>query len=215
MKLTSLKQWFSNGAFIVSVMIVTGFVTNCSAKEARIIPIRRVIDLNIGERQTITLSDGQRVKVLLIRLNEKVDTLSSAVRSAQAVVLIDGQKIVLDVANYHLPVTVGCVQVDCPVTKAYLWESRHTRWKLQKDARLRFWPKGSPLLELGMFVYPLKQRLFANDTQMANDPVTFGVRTFRAQSGHYPARVERTDENGFKAIAHLHIEVGIHECVQK
>ena len=80
------------------------------------------------------------------------------------------------------------------------------------------------------------------------DAVTFGVRTFRTQSGHeiwdfgdgsekvivksvvpknaregkyaetihryekpghYLARVERTDENGFKAIAHLHIAVGI------
>ncbi|MCK4965725.1 peptidoglycan DD-metalloendopeptidase family protein, partial [bacterium] len=43
-------------------------------------------------------------------------------------------------------------------------------WGLEKDARLRLWPAGSPLLLAGSFGYPVKQRIFADDTQMANEP---------------------------------------------
>ena len=44
-------------------------------------------------------------------------------------------------------------------------------WALEKDARLRLWPAGSPWIEPGTFSYPVRQRWFASDTQMANEPV--------------------------------------------
>ena len=44
-------------------------------------------------------------------------------------------------------------------------------WGLEKDARLRFWPKGYPYIKPGTFAYPVKQRWFASDTQMSNEPV--------------------------------------------
>ncbi len=43
-------------------------------------------------------------------------------------------------------------------------------WALRKAARLRLWPDGSPWVEPGTFAYPVEQRWFATDTQMANDP---------------------------------------------
>ena len=53
-------------------------------------------------------------------------------------------------ANYRLPQTVGSVQIDCAITKGYgQHNSKSTEaqnpWGLDKDARLRLWPAGSPL----------------------------------------------------------------------
>jgi hypothetical protein len=47
--------------------------------------------------------------------------------------------------------------------------SKTDAWGLQKDARLRLWPAGSPLFGPGKFVYPLAQRWFASSSQMANE----------------------------------------------
>jgi hypothetical protein len=64
------------------------------------------------------------------------------------------------------------VQIDCPITKGYLEKSGgQNPWGLLKDARLRLWPAGSPWIARGSFVYPARQRWFANYTQMANEPV--------------------------------------------
>ena len=75
-------------------------------------------------------------------------------------------------ANYRLPVTVGGVQIDCPVTRGYYknCDPFEDSWGLDKDARLRLWPAGSPWVAPGTFVYPIKQRWFAGATQMANEP---------------------------------------------
>jgi murein DD-endopeptidase MepM/ murein hydrolase activator NlpD len=43
-------------------------------------------------------------------------------------------------------------------------------WGLDKEVRLRLWPKGSPWMEPGSFGYPLKQRWFGNVTQAGNEP---------------------------------------------
>ena len=83
---------------------------------------------------------------------------------------VNGQVVELISAIYHLPATVGGVQVDCPITRGYLTNSDHDHWGLTKAARLRFWPAGSPWIEPGTFVYPVRQRWFASATQMANEP---------------------------------------------
>ncbi|MCX8037771.1 MAG: PKD domain-containing protein [Candidatus Sumerlaeia bacterium] len=134
-------------------------------------PLRRVIELNVGESAVVELSNGKTVAVKLLDLKETRDTICDAVRKAEVTVEVNGQTATFVSANYRLPVTVGGVQIDCPITKGYLSNSRGNPWGLEKDVRLRLWPAGSPLTPPGTFLYPLKQRLFASGTQMANEPV--------------------------------------------
>lgn len=143
-------------------------------------PIRnvsmRTIDLDVNETQHVAMDNGRKISVKLVSLNEKRDDLRDAVRRAEVVVEIDGQRTRLISANYRLPVTVGGVQIDCPVTKGYRHNATkgvagENPWGLDKDARIRLWPAKEPLLEPGTFLYPAKQRWFASGTQMANEPV--------------------------------------------
>ena len=83
---------------------------------------------------------------------------------------VNGQAIELISATYHLPQTIAGVQVDCPITRGYLTNTDQDHWGLTKAARLRVWPAGSPWIEPGTFVYPVRQRWFASATQMANEP---------------------------------------------
>ena len=134
--------------------------------------IHRTVDLRVGEAQDVTLSDGTTAKVKLLDLQERRDEVNGAVRQAEVRVEVDGQVTNLTSGTYRLPVTVGSVQVDCPITKGYLEKSdKQNPWGLLKDARLRLWPAGSPWIARDSFVYPAKQRWFASYTQMANEPV--------------------------------------------
>ena len=133
-------------------------------------PLLRAVDLNLGESAEITLSNGVKATAKLLDLQEQRDTLSHAVRVARVQVAINGESVWLTSANYNLPVTVAGVQVDCPITQGYNSDSGEDAWGLVKAARLRLWPAGSPLMEPGSFLYPLKQRWFATMTQMANEP---------------------------------------------
>ncbi len=133
-------------------------------------PRVRTVDLNIGESQQITLCDGSQADVKLLALDERCDDIRGAVREARVQVDVNGISVQLISATYHLPETAGSVQIDCPITRGYTKNSRSDAWGLEKDARLRLWPAGSPLVAPGTFVYPLRQRWFASDTQMANDP---------------------------------------------
>jgi hypothetical protein len=135
-------------------------------------PLVRVADVNVGESQTIELHDGSHATVKLVALTETLDSVNLAVRRAVVTVEVNGRTASLVSSTYHLPVTVGGVQIDCAVTKGYLpLSSKENAWGLKKDARLRLWPVGSPWIRPGTFVYPVKQRWFASDTQMANVPV--------------------------------------------
>ena len=141
-----------------------------AAAEGPIEPLVRVIDLNVGESRTVGLCDGQEVSVKLLDLQERRDPIRDAVREARVKVEIDGQPAELVSATYHLPKRVGKVQIDCSITKGYNSNGNPASWALDKDARLRLWPAGSPLLQPGTFVYPVKQRWFATLTQMCNVP---------------------------------------------
>jgi murein DD-endopeptidase MepM/ murein hydrolase activator NlpD len=139
-------------------------------------PLLRAVDLNIGESQEVELADGQKATVKLLDLRETRDRLRSAVRRAEVLVEVNGQKVTLVSTNYRLPVTIAGVQIDCPITKGYRKDStKETRgadpWGLIKDARLRLWPAGSPWIRPDTFRYPARQRWFASATQMANEPV--------------------------------------------
>jgi len=134
-------------------------------------PLVRVVDLDIGESQTVELCDGSRATVRLLDLKETRDDIRNAVRRAEVKVEVNGQNVSLVSSTYNLPTTVAGVQIDCPVTKGYLQKSsKENAWGLEKDTRLRLWPTGSPLIRPGTFVYPAGQRWFATDTQMANVP---------------------------------------------
>ena len=133
--------------------------------------LHRTVDLQVGEAQQVSLTDGTTARVKLLDLRETRDEVNSAVRRAEVKVEVNGQVTNLTSGTYHLPVTFGGVQIDCPITKGYLEKSGGNPWGLLKDARLRVWPAGSPWIAPGTFVYPAKQRWFASYTQMANEPV--------------------------------------------
>jgi murein DD-endopeptidase MepM/ murein hydrolase activator NlpD len=133
-------------------------------------PVHRTVDLAPGERVALTLADGSKATVELIGVTEVRDRFRSAVRLERAQIAVNGAKADLVCANYRLPVVVGGVQVDCPVTRAVPSNSRGDAWGLDKSARLRVWPSGSPWIEPGLFKYPARQKWFASGTQMANEP---------------------------------------------
>jgi murein DD-endopeptidase MepM/ murein hydrolase activator NlpD len=130
-------------------------------------PLVRVVDLDVGESQIVTLCNGKNVSVKLTGLNELRDPVRSAVRRAEVSVEKAGQ---LVAANYNLPTRLGDVQVDCSITKGVYTNTNSDAWGLDKAARLRVWPADSPLVEPETFLYPVKQRWFASATQMGNEP---------------------------------------------
>lgn len=142
-----------------------------AAVEPMLTPVRKVIELAVGETASVTLADGTTATVKLLGIDATMDTLDSGVREGRARVEVNGRQATLVSANYTLPVTVGGVRIDCPITRSWYASTNADRWGLGKDARLRLWPGRGPLLKAGTFVYPVRQRWFASDTQMANEPV--------------------------------------------
>lgn len=133
-------------------------------------PLVRVADLEEGQTQRLGLSDGSFATVQLVSVTESFGEVRGAVREARVVVEVDGRRAELVSANYHLPVQVGRVKIDCPITRGTTSNSRGNPWALDAAARLRLWPAGSPFIAPGTFGYPVKQRWFAGLTQMANEP---------------------------------------------
>ncbi len=129
-----------------------------------------VADLQTGEQRSITLSNGLSVPVQLTATSETRDGAQSAVREARVNVTVDGVKLELRCGNYELPRPAGRVQVDCPVTAAYLTNTSDDHWGLRAAARIRLWPAGSPWMTPNEMGYPLKQRWFLTHTQMSNEP---------------------------------------------
>ncbi len=127
------------------------------------------VDLKLGEAQQVELP-GKRVTVRLLEMQHQRCSLRDAIRQARVRVEVDGQQLWLTAANYHLPVTVGDVQIDCPITKEYLTNSSRDAWGLEADARLRLWPAGSSWFGPEQMTYPIRQRWFASSSQMANEP---------------------------------------------
>ena len=135
-------------------------------------PPFRTVDLNRGESQDVTFADGAGARLKVLDVEETRDSLRGAIRLARVKLEINGSPAVVTCGNYRLPMTVGAVQVDCPVTKGYYLncDPYEDSWGLVKDVRLRIWPTGAPWIEPGTFVYPARQRWFAGATQMGNEP---------------------------------------------
>jgi murein DD-endopeptidase MepM/ murein hydrolase activator NlpD len=135
-------------------------------------PVRAVVDLDVGESAEVALSGGGggTARVELIATDVVRDPIRNAVRKATVKVRIDGQEAELVSGTYRLPVLVGGVQVDCPITQHYYQDTRNDAWALKKQARLRLWPGDAPWIERDAFMYPVKQRWFSDGTQMGNVP---------------------------------------------
>lgn len=162
-----------NRSVIWGCLFVTCLAVSTQAEDlpAPLKPMFQVVDLDVGETVDVRFEDGSRVSVKLVDLKEVRDEVCFAVRRGEVTVEINGQPVQLVSATYHLPRSVGLVQIDCPVTKGHNENGSPGFWGLDKAARLRLWPAGSSLLQPGTFQYPVKQRWFATDTQMANEPV--------------------------------------------
>ncbi|MCE5231304.1 peptidoglycan DD-metalloendopeptidase family protein [bacterium] len=133
-------------------------------------PIVRFVDLNIGESQVVTLSNGKTVRVKLLDVKTRRDTDNHVWRST-AVVDIDGEKADVIMTTFNLPKTVGNCQIDCIATKNYVDTSFENYWEIHKDARFRLWPKGSPWIEPGTFMYPVaNSRWLAANVGYSNVP---------------------------------------------
>jgi murein DD-endopeptidase MepM/ murein hydrolase activator NlpD len=154
---------------LMIVCVASGMLAAAEEWPPAIEPLVRSVDLNVGESCDVTLCDGSTAAVKLVDLQETRDNVRQAVREAHVTVEVNGQPATLTSATYRLPVEVGGVQIDCAVTKGCV-QGKENRWALQKDARLRLWPAGSPWVRPGAFIYPVNQRWFANFTEMANEP---------------------------------------------
>ncbi|MEQ9408194.1 MAG: PKD domain-containing protein [Fuerstiella sp.] len=159
----------------LSVLFVAG-LTSGVAHAARTEPLVRVVDLDLGETASVELYDGTTVEVKLLELRETRDPIRQAVRSAKVTVAVDEEQITLESGMYNLPLRIGRVQIDCPVTAGYNSNGTPAFWGLDKTARLRLWPKNSPLLRPDSLIYPVNQRWFATRTWFDNEPVDGGDR---------------------------------------
>ena len=169
---------FVLGIAILTVLCSSNINTPVSGaeKQPALKPIVRVVDLNIGETTTVTLSNGEQVKVKLLDLKETRDPIRQAVRSAIVTVQVDDETIKLESGMYNLPQKTGRVQIDCPITQGYNSNGTPSFWGLDKAARLRFWPADSPLIKPGSFIYPVDQLWFATRTWYDNEPVDGGTK---------------------------------------
>jgi murein DD-endopeptidase MepM/ murein hydrolase activator NlpD len=150
------------------LLLVISLSSLVSAEAADpISPLFTLVDLEVGQTADVMLSNGETVRVKLVKVDERRGELRDAVRESVALVELDGEQVAVPSSTYHLPKTIGKVQIDCPVTKGY---GGRDIWAMDADARLRLWPAGSPWIRPGTFVYPAQQRWFATDTQMGNVP---------------------------------------------
>jgi len=155
-------------AVLLSWSILPAAAGAGEAQRPSIEPLVRVVDLKVGQQASVKLANGKTVDVKLLDLKEQRDNVRDAVRKAFVTVEVGGRKVTLRAATYHLPVTVGDVQIDCSITKGHV-QGENNPWSLDADARLRLWPAGSPWIRPGTFAYPVPQRWFASGTIMANE----------------------------------------------
>jgi len=139
-----------------------------------ITPLVRVVDLNVGESTIVTLHDGSSVTVTLGHLAEHTEPVRKAVYGSTLKLVVDEVELTLEAGPYRLPQTVGNVQIDCTATKGLNGNGTPAFWGLDKDVRLRLWPKDSPYLQPGSMIYPVKQGWNSTRTWFDNEPVHGG-----------------------------------------
>lgn len=153
-------------------LLIAAFVVGADGPDNLQKPLFATVDLDRGESREVPLTDGTKVTVKLIDVEETRDSLRSALRLARVKIEINGKSTTLTSGNYRLPIVVAGAQVDCPATKGLYrnHDKFEDSWGLDKDARLRVWPEKSAWAKPGTFAYPAKQRWFATPTQIGNEP---------------------------------------------
>src|SRR5207253_834607 len=139
------------------------------------------------------------------------DSLRGAVRRSEIKVEVAGEPVTLGSGTYHLPVAMGKVRVDCPITRGYIarankMSSNMDAWGLEKDARLRLWPASGPLIDAKTFMYPARQAWFATCTQMSNEPsyVDGGEKPGMSGNIYYHYGLDIGGAEGLVALAFRH-----------
>lgn len=153
-------------------------------------PLLRVIDINKGEKANVELHDGSMASVEVLTVEPFHDSVFGSVRQVDVTVRVNGIRKTIRSGNYNLPVTIGNVQVDCPVTLDYMKRAHVDWWGLEKDVRLRLWPAGSPYAWPGTFVYPVSQKWLASFTQYSNEPVLDNSRPDKDKKIYYHAGID-------------------------
>jgi len=198
-KLKKSPSIFSWSFIPIVFILITGITISCK-KTSDADLIRVLAELNTGESQDIRLHNGKMVNLKLLQMDEIRDSMRDAVREVKVRISVDNEELTLTAATYNLPVSTGKVRIDCPAVKNYYTNSGSDPWKLLKDARFRLWPKDSPFIQPGTFVYPVKQKWFANMTQSGNEPTyvdwgeTPSNRSIYYHSGHDIGGAEGLDE---------------------
>ncbi len=147
-------------------------VFNANMAPAQTKPLVTTVDLDIDEETTVEVGEDVQVVVRLDAVRETRDSVMNALSSVEVDVTIDGQQATLTSGLYRLPLQVGSVQIDCPVTIGYNHDSHIDHWGLRQAARLRLWPAESPWIRPGSFVYPVGQKWFASQTWFSNEAVS-------------------------------------------
>jgi len=137
-------------------------------------PFVRVVDLNVGEQAEVQLHDGSTASVTLIAFQEHKEPVRQAIYGSTLRLQLNGEEVTLEAGPYHLPVTLAGVQIDCTATRGLNERGTPAFWGLEKDARLRLWPKGSPWLRPGSMIYPVNQGWHTTRTWFDNEPVHGG-----------------------------------------
>ncbi|MDO5580759.1 MAG: peptidoglycan DD-metalloendopeptidase family protein [Planctomycetia bacterium] len=167
-----------------------GFRVLCDGKEALVLeeipqkPVRidfdritpsipnleTVVDLNVGESQTVSLSNGEKITIKLLDREIERDPAVEAIRSVRIRLSVNGKPAEIFCGNYHRPVLTAGVQLECPAIKELDLEGGSSYYRaIEKDARIRIWPKGSPWIAPGTFCFPIRQKLFLTKTQMNDE----------------------------------------------
>ena len=147
------------------------FLTRIALSAAPLDPLFKTVDLAIGESVEVAVSDETTVRVRLIKVEEHHGKVWGEVFRSDVTLEINGERKTIQSGLYELPVTIGGVQVDCPITGGLKDNSHINHWQLDREARLRIWPGGSKWIRPGTFRYPVRQKWFASQTSFSNEPV--------------------------------------------
>ncbi len=158
------------GGMVAATALLLAALTESQAQQP-LEPLVRTVDMNVGETRQVEMHDGSTAEVELVNVEPVHDSVMNAVRQVRVTVRVNGEEKTIHSGNYHLPVQVGGVQIDSPVTLDYMVNTTLDWWGLEKDARLRLWPEDSPYVWPGTFVYPVDQKWLATLTQYSNEPV--------------------------------------------
>jgi len=156
---------------LISALLVLAAV----ASHAQHSPTKSILesfDLDLNEStQLLIPGKPTPVTITLLTVNERREPVLDMIDKAMVTIRVDDETVTLEAGNYNLPVAVGSIQIDCPVTAGYN-EDPADRWGLRKAARIRAWPEGSPWIQPETFGYPVDQRWFAAMTWYSNEAVS-------------------------------------------